>query len=88
VFCLTFLFRYIRYLPGIFDLDGSLNPLSGAHKAYVAYCTSDAFMGDRPASNETGGWHFRGQRVVQAVMQVRSALVLSGPLPRRIRSIV
>jgi hypothetical protein len=27
-------------------------------------------MGDRPASKETYGWTFRGQRVVEEVIQV------------------
>jgi len=48
---------------------GLLNPalhsaLSGAHRAWVPYCTSDAHMGDAVAF----GMQFRGARVLQAVL--------------------
>ena len=60
----------------------------GANKAYVPYCTSDIWLGDRAASNDTFGFAFRGSRVVRAVLQSLQAqglgdtagttLVLSG----------
>ena len=57
----------VTYLGGIFDPPlGS--PLAGANVAFVKYCTSDAHMGDRGASEATYGWHFRGHRVVEATI--------------------
>jgi len=53
---------------GIFDeTDGAA--LASANKVYVPYCSSDAHMGDRAASAETAGWHFRGQQIVSAVLK-------------------
>lgn len=54
---------------GIFDRNTSSNPaLATATLVYVPYCTSDAHMGDVPASDSTYGWAFRGARVVRAVV--------------------
>lgn len=53
---------------GIFDAQVELNPLAGSNMAYVPYCSSDAHMGDAAASAATGGFHMRGQRIVQAVL--------------------
>lgn len=58
------------FVAGIFDRNESLSPLHNVNKVYIGYCTSDAYMGDRPASKETYGWAFRGQRVVEEVIQV------------------
>eukprot|EP00658_Telonema_sp_P-2_P048181 TRINITY_DN36663_c0_g2_i1.p1 TRINITY_DN36663_c0_g2~~TRINITY_DN36663_c0_g2_i1.p1 ORF type:complete len:391 (+),score=66.92 TRINITY_DN36663_c0_g2_i1:201-1373(+) len=53
---------------GVFsELKGAA--LARANKVYIPYCTSDAHMGDRPGSEATNGWHFRGQRVVSAVLK-------------------
>lgn len=51
-------------------MDRSKNPLAEAHKVYVPYCTSDAHMGSVSATKQTFGWHFQGQNVVKAVIQV------------------
>ena len=42
--------------------------LSSAYKVYVPYCTSDMFIGDRAASEDTSGYHFRGKRVFTAMV--------------------
>jgi len=50
---------------GIFDLDPTLNPgFATFSKASVGYCSSDSFSGDRAASADTFGWHFRGKRIM------------------------
>jgi hypothetical protein len=41
----------------------------GANIASVYYCSSDQHTGDRVASEETYGLHFRGQRIVKAVLK-------------------
>eukprot|EP01051_Picozoa_sp_SAG22_P006812 SAG22_NODE_460_length_10218_cov_5.663109_1_plen_267_part_00 len=41
----------------------------GCNLAFVPYCTSDLHLGDRNASAETWGWHFRGQRVARSVVK-------------------
>eukprot|EP01052_Picozoa_sp_SAG31_P006059 SAG31_NODE_275_length_18666_cov_8.489309_2_plen_405_part_00 len=48
------------------DADPSFG---GANMAYVNYCTSDLWMGDRGASSDTFGFAFRGSRVVKAVLR-------------------
>eukprot|EP00455_Lapot_gusevi_P008994 TRINITY_DN1398_c0_g1_i2.p1 TRINITY_DN1398_c0_g1~~TRINITY_DN1398_c0_g1_i2.p1 ORF type:complete len:385 (-),score=74.53 TRINITY_DN1398_c0_g1_i2:74-1228(-) len=48
---------------GIFSSE---SPLGGANLAYLAYCSSDAHMGNRAASNETFGYHFRGATILRA----------------------
>lgn len=40
-----------------------------AHHIYVHYCSSDLWSGDREAAPESGGWHFRGARIVRAVIE-------------------
>ena len=54
----------------MFDASSKVNPLAHANKVYVGYCTSDAYLGNRGASDETFGWEFRGQEVLKAVLQV------------------
>ena len=39
---------------------------AAANKVYIFYCSSDAWIGDVPASSATYGWAFRGQRIVSA----------------------
>ncbi len=39
-----------------------------ANHVYVHYCSSDLWSGDREATAESGGWHFRGARIVRAVI--------------------
>jgi O-palmitoleoyl-L-serine hydrolase len=48
---------------GLFN--ATLPELAAAHKVYVAYCTSDAYIGN--ASDTTFGFQFRGRAVVQAL---------------------
>jgi hypothetical protein len=53
------------------------NPWKDANKVYLAYCSSDAWAGDAPASAATGGWAFLGQRIIEATMmdlQVRRGM--------------
>jgi hypothetical protein len=57
------------YVEGILDKDPNKTPLWGANKAYLGYCSSDGYMGDAPASADTWGYHFRGQRLVQSMLQ-------------------
>ena len=67
-------------------LEQSDPTFGGWNQAVVEYCTSDLYLGDREASAETFNWHFRGQRVVKAVLKSLQAkglrsgdtLVLSG----------
>ena len=58
---------------GIFDGNPQLTPLSDANKVYIPYCTSDGWMGNRAASNSTFGWEFRGQKVVEGVLNTLQA---------------
>ena len=50
---------------GIFETDEVKTPFAGAHKVYVPYCSSDAWVGD----TEAGGLAFRGQAIVEAVVR-------------------
>ena len=54
---------------GFLDASPDRTPLWGANKAYLYYCSSDGYMGDAPASNETWGYHFRGQRLVHSIFK-------------------
>ena len=49
---------------GIFETDAVKTPFAGAHKVFVPYCSSDAWVGDTVA----GGLYFRGQAIVEAVL--------------------
>jgi len=57
------------YKTGILDSSEKISPLWGINKVMLAYCSSDAYMGDVGASNDTWGWHMRGQRLVYAMIQ-------------------
>lgn len=57
------------YVQGFLDKSPAKTPLWGANKAYLAYCSSDGYMGDVGASDDTWGYHFRGQRLVAALFQ-------------------
>jgi hypothetical protein len=50
---------------GIFETDDTKTPFAGAHKIFVPYCSSDAWVGDTDAA----GLAFRGQAIVAAVLQ-------------------
>jgi len=62
---------------GIFSEDDSA-ALKTANKIYIPYCTSDAHMGDRAASDATNGWNFRGQSVVKAVLSHAVSMLKMG----------
>lgn len=47
------------YSTGLLDSSPEKSPLWNANKAMLGYCSSDAFMGDVPASNYTWGYHFK-----------------------------
>ena len=54
-------------LSGIFE-PGPSNPYSGANFVYIFYCSSDAWIGDVGASAATGGFAFRGQKIIAATI--------------------
>jgi hypothetical protein len=42
-----------------------------ANKAYLAYCSSDAYMGElggKDKADKLWGFHFRGQAIVRAMI--------------------
>lgn len=57
-------FKYAISYAGLFDENIAVSPYAYAHKAALAYCTSDGYMGDVASSDITWGWSFRGQRIV------------------------
>lgn len=55
---------------GIFETDQSRNPrFYNWNQIYLYYCSSDVWIGDREASEETGNLHFRGARIITAVFE-------------------
>jgi hypothetical protein len=56
-------------LGGIMSENPDKSPWAGVNKAYLGYCSSDAWIGDVAASTETFGIAFRGQRIVSATLQ-------------------
>ena len=70
-------FNKTCYKTGILDNSEKITPLYAFNKIMIAYCSSDGYMGDAGASNDTWGWHMRGQRLVYATIK---ALVLNGNL--------
>jgi hypothetical protein len=55
-------------LGGLFSPVVGKNPLAGANKAFLGYCSSDAWTGDAGPSPTAGGLQFRGQRIVKATL--------------------
>ena len=59
---------------GLFDTDPSLNPFASANKVYLAYCSSDAWLGDVSAETTQAShgfsWAFRGRRILRATLDV------------------
>jgi len=54
---------------GIVSTSPEINPdFYNFNHVIVHYCSSDAYAGDRAASAETGGYHFRGNKIVTAVI--------------------
>lgn len=55
---------------GINSGNETANPhFYNANQVYLWYCSSDLHAGDVAASNETGGYHFRGKVIVQTLIQ-------------------
>lgn len=55
---------------GILSSSEGMNPiLYGANKASLYYCSSDGYMGNLAASNATWGFHFRGQKLIRAMLK-------------------
>jgi len=52
---------------GIFAINTS-NPFVNSNRAYLAYCSSDAWVGAAPASAATGGYAFMGQAILEAAI--------------------
>ena len=52
---------------GVFSTS-TANRWADANKVYLAYCSSDAWVGDVEASPATYGFHFRGQRIIAATL--------------------
>ena len=54
---------------GLFDVDPERNPdFYNANHVWIPYCSSDYWSGDQAASDMTGGWHFRGTRILMATL--------------------
>jgi hypothetical protein len=64
-------------LGGIFETNPEKTPFAGAHKIYVPYCSSDAWVGD----TESGGLQFRGQAIVRAVLRALAQQFALGRQP-------
>jgi hypothetical protein len=52
---------------GLFSLTKG-NPFAKAAKAYLSYCSSDAWVGDAQPSPDNGGFAFKGQAIIEAVV--------------------
>ncbi len=49
--------------------DPELNPgFADYYKVFFHYCSSDMYIGDREASPETAGYHFRGRAHMRAII--------------------
>ena len=49
--------------------NGDNKFFASVNQVFVAYCSSDLWSGDRAASPETNGLHFRGASIVRAVIE-------------------
>jgi hypothetical protein len=55
---------------GILSDSATVNPdFYNANSVVIHYCSSDLWSGDRSKSPASGGYHFRGSRIVQAVVE-------------------
>ena len=72
---------------GILDSSSLKSPLWFANKVYIAYCSSDAFMGNINENETVWGWYFQGQQIVYETIRIlrdkfgldhNSKVVLSG----------
>lgn len=62
-------FPATKYKKGFMDNSMKKTPFWSANKVMLGYCSSDGYMGDAAASEETWGWHFRGQQLVLAMVR-------------------
>lgn len=54
---------------GILSDDPAINPdFHGWNHVYMVYCSSDQWSGDRGAGEDSFGMHFRGRRIVDAIV--------------------
>jgi hypothetical protein len=72
-----------RVVGGLFSPLTTKNPgFATANKVIVPYCSSDAWVGDVGASDDTFGYEFRGQRIMCVVcvrfFAMRHAALLCG----------
>jgi len=60
-------------LGGLFDSNATLNPFASANKIFLAYCSSDAWLGDVSAAQTLAAfdfaWAFRGRRILAATLR-------------------
>jgi hypothetical protein len=61
-----------RDATGIFSPDPALSPFATANKVYVPYCSSDAFVGNIGKDHASAAWHFRGQDLIAATLDVHT----------------
>ncbi|MEM9874710.1 MAG: pectin acetylesterase-family hydrolase [Myxococcota bacterium] len=74
---------------GILDGDEAKNPdFAGVSQVLVPSCSLDAWMGDRGASEATGGQHHRGHRIVAAVLEALRRPRADGPSLRDAKRLV
>jgi hypothetical protein len=45
------------------------SPLYGANQMFVGFCSSDAWLGELPASEDTFGMHFQGLSIWKAAVE-------------------
>lgn len=69
---------------GIFDSNDELSPLAAANKVFIPYCSSDGWSGNRAASNDTYGWHFRGAKIVEGVLNTLQSDLDLGVRPQNL----
>ena len=53
---------------GSLDENEAWTSLAAVNKVFLEYCSSDFWLGDAPASNDTWGYEFRGNRIVRSAM--------------------
>ncbi|KAK4044976.1 hypothetical protein OUZ56_032382 [Daphnia magna] len=67
---------------GILSEDTKINPdFFSANAAFINYCSSDNWVGERPASAASDGLAFRGHDIFQAVLEDLEQSALTGATP-------
>jgi hypothetical protein len=67
---------------GILSEDPKINPdFFSANAAFINYCSSDNWVGERPASAASDGLAFRGHDIFQAVLEDLEQSALTGATP-------